>query len=162
MSNIQEKHHRYLTETLALREELEGGFLILAERLKKIRDERLWDDGNYEGFPDFLREMRVSEATASKLIGVYEKFILIGGIDPKELVTQGWTNLSIFLPIIGNKKDAQDIFTKVAPLDRTDALRVYQEMKSGKSMEDCSHEWVELRYCRKCNLRERLYEEGKK
>ena len=152
MTTLKETTNKYLEATLALREELEGGFLILAERLKKIRDERLWAV-SYGTFEEFLREMRISAPTASKLIGVYEKFVVLGGIDPKELIKQGWTNLSIFLPLISSKKEAEEIFDKVAPLDRTDAMRTYQELKTGKSMADCDHDFYKLEVCKKCGVK---------
>lgn len=151
--SIKENNNKYLEATLALREELEGGFLILAERLKKIRDERIWAQ-EYESYEGFLREMRISAPTASKLVGVYEKFVVMGGVDPKELIKQGWTNLSIFLPKIKTKEDAIEIFNKVALLDRTDAMRTYQEMKLGVDMATCDHsDSYILKVCRTCGIR---------
>lgn len=146
-------NHSYLQETISLREELEGAFLILAERLYKIREERLWE-GEYVDFNEFIRETRLSKATVSKLTGIYEKFILLGGIPREEVAKTGWSNISLFLPMIQSKKDARDIFDKIAPLDRTDCERTYREMKSGVSMGECKHgDIYTLDICRDCGIK---------
>lgn len=147
-------HNDYLTATIALREQIESGFIILAERLKKIRDERLWETGEYDNFEAFVREMRISPSTASKLIGVYEKFVLIGGIPIEDVAKVGWTNISLFLPKIKTKEDAQEIWDKTHLLDRTDAQRTWQEMKLGVDMQTCNHDnSYFLRVCRSCGLK---------
>ena len=152
-NSISTTRYDFLQGTIALKNELEGGFLILAERLKKIRDERVWE-GSYENFEDFLREIDISKSAASKLIGVFEKFVLMGGIKPEELAVRGWTNLSIFLPLIHSKEDAQEIYDKVSLLNRTDAIRTYQEMKSGVEMAHCSHtNSYTIKVCRDCGIR---------
>lgn len=157
--SVTDKNVSYLHKTIQLREQLEGGFLLLAERLKKIRDERMFRD-EYDSFEDFLREIRISPATASKLIGVYEKFVILGDIAPEDLIKQGWTNLSIFLPLITSKKNAREIYDKVAPLDRTDAMRVYEEMKRGVDMGTCPHgDTYALEICRDCGIRMEKHED---
>lgn len=151
--SIEERNLEYLDETVALREKLEGGFIILAERLKAIRDERKFE-GVHESFPDFLREIRISEATASKLIGVFEKFVVMGGISPEEVAKVGWTNISLFLPLIQTQSDARRIWDETHLLDRTDAQRTYQEMKTGKAMKDCKHrDTYKLTVCRDCGIK---------
>ena len=153
MVNLQTSNHQYLEETVSLREKLEGGFIILAERLKKIRDTRIYDP-EYESFGDFLREIRISESSASKLIGVYEKFVLMGGIPADEVAKVGWTNISLFLPRIKTKDDAIEIWDKTHLLDRTDAQRVYQEMKTGVDMAECAHAEIRtLIVCTKCGIK---------
>lgn len=159
MQDVKISNHQYLEETIALRQHLEGGFIILAERLKKIRDHRIYDP-EHENFGGFLREIRISESSASKLIGVYEKFVLLGGIPADEVAKVGWTNISLALPAIHNKETAVELFHRFAPLDRTDALRTWHEIKTGIDMVECPHDEVRvLHVCRKCGIKLEHYEE---
>lgn len=152
-------NHDYLEGTIALRDQIEEGFLVLAERLKKIRDEQLYAS-EYDSFDSFIAELRVSRSTAYKIIGVFEKFILLGELNPADVARRGWGNLCLFLGFIKNKSDAREIFDRISPLTRTDASRELLEMKTGKSMKDCQHDFEEihLRQCRICGLKEKVYE----
>jgi hypothetical protein len=153
MPTLKATNNAYLEVTIAFREKLDEGFIVLGERLRKIRNERMYAD-EYDSFPDFLRELRLSESTASKLIAVYEKFVVLGGIPIEELGRQAWTNRAIFLPVISTKKDAVAIYNQVAPLDRTDAMRVYEEMKRGVDMGTCPHaETRTLIVCCTCGIK---------
>lgn len=153
MTTTPTEHNSYLSDTLALREHIEGGFIVLAERLRRIRDERMYDP-EYDSFGGFLREMRLSESTASKLIGVYEKFVVLGGIAPEDVARAGWTNISLFLPAIRTGEDARDIWERTHLLDRTDAQRTWQEMRSGVDMASCPHgETKTLHVCVRCGIK---------
>lgn len=146
-------NNQYLEETIKFREHLEGGFISLAERLKKIRDQRIYAE-EYTSFKDFLREIRISESAASKLIGVYEKFVLLGEIPIEEVAKAGWTNISLALPAIKDKETAVEMFNKFSLLDRTDALRTWQEIKTGVDMVSCSHTEVRiLHVCCNCGIK---------
>lgn len=146
-------NHEFLESTIALRDEIEQGFLVLGERLKKIRDEQLYEP-EYTDFEEFVAELRVSRSTAYKLIGVYEKFILIGGLDPATVAKQGWGNLCLFLGLIKNKADAQRIFDRISPLGRGDAAKELIEMKTGKPQADCKHlDTYTISVCRECGIK---------
>ena len=66
MKHVAISDRKFLRETLELRQSIEEGFLSLGERLKKIRDERMYEV-DYESFDHFLSELKVSPGTASKL-----------------------------------------------------------------------------------------------
>lgn len=160
MTNLFLERHNYLRETIGLKDELEKGFLVLAERLKKIRDEILYE-GNYDSFEDFIAELDMSRSTCYKLIAVYEKFILLGELDPQEVAKRGWGNLSMFSNMIGTKEKAREVFELVSPLSRSDAIKTLHEMKTGIAMATCSHadlEDIHFTECRQCHERIKVYE----
>ena len=152
-------NHEFLEGTIALRNQLEEGFLVLAERLKKIRDEQLYTN-EYDSFETFLMELAISRSTAYKIIGVFEKFVLLGEIEPGMVASHGWGNLCLFLGQIRTKEEAVAIFNRVSQLTRTDATRELAEMKTGKPQASCEHEWseVHLRQCAHCKLKEKIYD----
>lgn len=159
--NLAANNHEYLEGTIALRHQLEEGFLVLAERLKKIRDHHLYQH-EYESFDEFLLELRISRSTAYKIIGVFEKFVVLGEIEPERVARNGWGNLCLFLGQVHDKQSAREIFDRVAPLGRTDAMRELTEIKTGKPMATCAHDWqeVHLNQCRICGLKEKAYEKN--
>lgn len=156
--SIQLSNHEYIEQTIALKEQLEEGWIVLAERLLNIQSKQMWR-GSYDSWGLFLQDMGIPETTASKMIRVYKYFVLEAGVGADEMkrLKLGWTNLSIFLPRIeeGMKpKEIKELFDEVAPLDRTDAMRTYQEMKTGKKMAECKHLHVKhFTACQDCGIR---------
>ncbi|MDL5400733.1 hypothetical protein QSI00_24520, partial [Escherichia coli] len=79
-------------------------FLLLGERLKKIRDEKLYIP-SFEAFWCFAEEeIKLSESTCSRLISVYEKFILEWNIDPADVVAIGGWNEAYLIGKIATTK----------------------------------------------------------
>lgn len=159
MTNLFLERHNYLEETVSLRDELEKGFLVLAERLLKIKNERLYESA-YDTFEDFIAELRLSRSTCYKIISVYEKFILLGELNPHEVARFGWGNLSLFTKLIDTKEKAKEVFDQVSPLGRSDALKTLQEMKTGISMTTCQHTWQKICFneCTTCGDRAKIYD----
>ena len=143
----------YCQQTLALKKTLESGFLTLAERLKKIKEEGLWE-AEWGSFAEFLMEMKISEATASKLISVYDKFVLEYGIDQEKLAGVGWSSLYEILPLCDTVGSAREMVEKATLLKRDELREEVREARVG----ECDHEWVEvhLRQCTKCAKREKI------
>lgn len=148
-----------LQECISLRHSLEVGFLKLGEYLKKIREEKLFE-GKYESFEDFLLELRVSKATASKLEAVYEYFILKYRFPSKTIAQIGWSSLYEIqrkLPKGIKKKEVEQWIDKGKLLTRVDTTRELDTMNAGEH----EHDWYELRLrvCRVCHLREKIYDD---
>lgn len=147
-------NYGYCKETLTFKVKLEEGYLVLAERLKKIRDERLFAQG-WEYFGDFLEEMHMSETTASKMINIYEKFVLEWKFSSEDLLQAGgWSSIAETLPIVKTREDAEDALLQAGTLTRGDLRKYVTEKKTGKPMDLCLHEdSYNINICRSCGER---------
>lgn len=148
---------RYCEETIKLKTGIEASFLALGERLKRIKEEVLFED-QWSDFGAFLAEMKLSESTASRLIGIYETFVLKYQIAPAQIAQAGgWTVIADILPVVNSKKDAKYWLDQATTLTRTDLRRELMEIKKGRLMSECKHKnTFTLRVCVDCGLREKL------
>jgi len=149
-------NQKYIAETIELKHKIEGAFIDMGQRLKKIRDERLYE-GSYDSFPEFLKEMDISESTASRIISVFSFYIEKHGIKREKLAQAGWGNLYTLMKLTDDKttkKKVVEIVEKGVLLRRED---IAEEVRDYKHPE-CRHEWRELhlRICEKCNKREQI------
>ena len=156
MNALKISNHKYLSDTVALKETIETGFINLAERLYKIRQDRIWD-GEYDNLEEFLLELDLSLPTCSKLCSIYENWVLKGGVKVEALAGANWTSLYEFIPLLekGNPKELVD---ELKLLTRADAIEKVRELKN-----PCSrHEWedVHFRQCKKCFKREKVYQDN--
>ena len=74
----------YCKETLQFIETISQSFLVLGERLHKIQSERLWET-DYSSWEEWVEETKMSAGNISKLISVYETWILDCKVDPAKL-----------------------------------------------------------------------------
>lgn len=154
------QNYSYLTDTIELKKTIEVSFLTLGERLSKIRHEKLWSDG-YTSFEEFLEEAKLSPATASKLINIYQRFFIEWKFPQEKLVEAGgWTVVATLLPVCKTREQAEDWLGRSHLLTRSDMEKEIKELKTGLPMKDCLHtnSYV-IRVCRDCGNRERIYEE---
>lgn len=142
--------YKYCTETIELVTRLEEGFLLLGERLKKIRDNKLYLPVQ-DTFYDFLVECRMTESKASKVISVYEKFIEEYKFKPEQLTQIGWSLLYESIGLINNKKEAKEIVHELANRQDKDGRVYLLELKRGVSQDTCEHANTYIMYvCRDC------------
>jgi hypothetical protein len=163
MTNLTIKKE-YCEETIRLKENIEVAFLDLGERLMRIRDERLYEN-NWDAFEDFLMEVKISSGTASKLINIYQRFVLEYKISTKKIaLAGGWSIVAECLPLVKTKDEALEWLEKAGFMTQTDIRREMKEAKTGIMMKDCEHDWtyIKFRTCEKCSLKERVYEEKSK
>ena len=73
---------------LSLKRDLEANFLTLASLLCLIKRDRLYEN-EYEAWWVFLDDLRLTEATASKLMKVYTTFIEQYKIAPAKVASSG-------------------------------------------------------------------------
>ena len=146
----------YCQETINLKKGLESGFIVLAERLAKIKQEEMWKE-QWSSFSEYLAEMRITDATASKLIAVHRLYVEKYQIDEQLLVETNWSTLYEIRELVGEKPKAEviQIIKDFSVLKRDDAREVLREAKNG----ECLHDWreVHLRVCNKCNKKEKIY-----
>jgi hypothetical protein len=161
MTNEIEKRN-YCEETLSLKRDIEVSFLDLGERLQRIRDDQLYFP-SWDTFEDFMMEMKMSAGTASKLINIYQRFVLEYKISTKAIAKAGgWSIVAECLSIVKSKEEAVEWIEKASLMTQTDIRREIKEAKTGIPMSECKHDWVSLRFCKCCGLRERTYEDESK
>lgn len=160
MTKALEKNHTYLQKTIEMKFAIEGGYLVLAERLAKIRDEELFSP-EYENFVAFLDEMNISEATASKMINIYQRFVVEYGISKDVIIAAGgWSTTAELLPHAKDRETTLKLIDKISGLLPGDRRRAMRELKTGIDMDSCKHEWdeIHIKQCKKCGERQKIHE----
>lgn len=148
----------YCNDTLALKNSIEIDFLELGKRLKNIRDNRLFES-QWESFSEYVLEFKnLSEGTVSKLINIYEKFVVEYGFAPEQIAEAGgWTVLAETLPVVKTAKQAEHWLLQATALTRSDLRRSISEQKTGIEIENCTHpRKYTLCICPDCALREKV------
>ena len=151
-----DKNYKYVTETVALVKNLEEGFLVLGERLKRIRDERLYLP-SYDNFEIFLMECRLTPSKASRLISVYETYVEKFGFDPEKIAAVGWSLLYEAVPLLISKQKATEVLHELTERADRDGRIYIREARSGLAQEDCAHRDVYvLKVCRTCGDKQKI------
>jgi hypothetical protein len=145
----------FCAETVRLKEEMESNFLSLGLRLMRIRDERMFEP-EHENFEDFLNDdLNMSKATASKLIAIYHKFVVLYEIPEKTLKQAGQDKLKEILPVVKDKESALEWVEKAIILRWRDSIR--KEVSHHRRHTDplkCEHiNTYQLVVCRDCKER---------
>ncbi len=156
MNALKITNHEYLKQTVELKSTIEEGFIKLAERLYKIRGERLWES-EYDTLEEFLLELDLSLPTCSKLCSIYENWVLKAGVKVETLAGSSWTSLYSAIPLL-EKQNANELAAELKLLTRADAIEKVRE-----TMKPCAkHDWedVHFRQCRKCMKREKVYQDN--
>lgn len=152
------QNNQYLKETLLIKKRLESSFFELAERLKKIRDERIYQDGGFNTFAEFCFEMKMAESTASRLIAVYQRYCLELGMDKEKLSIVGWTQLYSMLPLAVSKEKTEELVEEAQHLRRDDVSKMVKERKNPE-LAKCEHSRTYLlRICEDCGDKYRVYD----
>lgn len=150
----------YCNQTIYLKKNIEKNFLVLGENLKNIRDARLYYP-QWEDFETYCWELDLSEPTASKLINIYEIFVLACGITSDRLASsKGWSSLAEALPLIKSKEDAERYLHLRDTLRAKDYRDTIRAEKKGQPIELCSHSnSILIRWCKTCGYKHQEYEE---
>lgn len=156
---LVESPSEYCASTIALKKTIESGFIVLGERLARIKAEKMWES-QWSSFAEYLHEMNINEGTASKLIAVHQTYVQKYGLDENLLIEAGWSNLYEVRNIAGeskNKQEVEDLVRKVTTLKRDDTREMVREHKNPH----CDHNWIEihLRQCTECAKREKIYDD---
>lgn len=153
--DIEKNNKKFCDDVMGLKKNIEISFLEIGKRLKVIRDDEKFRP-YWETFDDYLIEMRMTKGTASKLINIYEKFVLEFKMAVPLLAEVGWSPLSEILPVVKTKKDAVH-WVKVATDNPLRELRdEIREKRTGIDQSKCRHKegWVTIRICKVCKLKE--------
>jgi hypothetical protein len=148
--NIASANFDYCEKTLALKGNLELSYLDLASRLHKIQINKMYEP-NYETFDDFLQEMKISRATANKLINIWVRFIIQFKIKPKMLADAGgWSVVAEILPHASSKKQAERWLRDAKENKRGDLRKNLKEHTTGQDMRLCKHKNLRAVMFNKC------------
>jgi len=139
-------------EAIALKDVIGEGILTLGKKLKDIRENRYYHP-THETFWQFCEEdMKMSDSKASRLISVYEFFILKHGISPTKVLELDSWDTAYKISLTAKSKDEAERLLDLVPSE------LKKEMAGLKNGEH-KHEWVEthVRQCKICQLREKIY-----
>ena len=136
----------FLRETASLYKDISNRYFELAARLSHIRGQHLWKNG-YESFSDYLDDTKISQATASKLIQVYESYILPGHFTPMQLDGTPYSSLYEAIPLL-KQHNPQEVVEMAKRLTRDE---IKSEVKDDKHP-DCEHVQT-IVICVKCHRR---------
>jgi hypothetical protein len=138
-------------KALALKHDIEKSFLALGKLLHEIKEKRLFEEG-FESWGEFLMEMRMSESMSSKLITIYQRFILELQITPKRIAEAGgWTVVYDLVPLAKDKESAEDWLDRAGSMTRSDIKKEAMVARGLPEPKDCEHEWAKC--CVKCGMR---------
>ena len=148
-----------LASAFELKRDLEGRFLELGRVLKLIRDSKAWS-AHYQSFDNpanhnFLVDLGMKKSTANRLILIYEKFVLEGGVSPTRLLEVGSGKLGETIAYIKNKEDVEEMLSLAVASPTQAVLRSrLREIRTGVSQDDCAHnDTYEITICRSCGHR---------
>lgn len=149
-----ETKHEYLKSTVSLIQGIEEVFILLGSRLKKIRDEQMYLP-EYESFYDYLVECRLTESKASKLITVYEVFILEYNFDNEEVIAAGgWSLLYESVKFIKSREDAAVMLHELSHRHDRDGRAFLLEKQRGVGQAECAHaDTYAITVCRDCGVK---------
>ena len=145
-------------EAIELKKVIETHFLALGEKLLRIKTEYLYKP-HFGSWSVFLDEIRMSESAASRLMGIYRKFVVDYKIAPAQIAEIGISHMQDILPHADTKEKAKELVHFAETLTRQHLREELQELKTGKEMRDCTHKRSYIiKICPDCGLRERVYE----
>lgn len=154
MNEIQNK--QYCDNAIALKENIETNYLRLAEVLKIIRDQRLYQP-MHSTFKEFMMELDISEGTASKMIQVWDKLVNEYEIPESEIVAiNGWSKAYLIAKNVKTKDEAVEFVERAKIATRGHLEADIKEKYQGVDQDKCPHEFRTLKTCKKCNYK---YEE---
>lgn len=163
---VDTANYEYCEQTIELKKTIELSYLEMAERLYRIKLNRMYLPA-YESFGDFLQEIDLSEATASKMINIWVRFVIEYQIAPQLMADAGgWTIVAEILPFAVSKKAAENWLEEAKALrSRAKLRKSLKEAETGIDMRHCKHEHFEtitFDKCLNCHETWRTYEEFEK
>lgn len=152
-------NHKYCKDAIALEGVGRTVFFSLAKMLHTIREQRLYEP-YWDSWMSYCYEFKdLSPASISKLMAVYQRFILEYKYTPEELSeSAGWTKLYQIAPHIHSRKEAEEWLEKAKTQTRQDLAKEITEAKTGVLMSECKHPMTYvIEVCEDCGNRERIF-----
>ncbi len=164
MENIpllsEKKRHEICNHAIELKNDIEFRFMELGGLLHEIRENNYFEAG-WTSWEEYSMELKISQATISKLIRIYEVFVLKYEFSPAKIAEAGgWSVVAELLPDVietTEKAQVEGWLSEAKALPRTDLRRAITERRKGIDMEDCGHEdTYTIKICRRCGARWKL------
>jgi hypothetical protein len=156
----EERRHDLCLIAIGLKKNIEVSFLELGGALHEIKERRHYEAG-WSSWEEYLLELKISQSMVSRLIRIYEVFVLKYEFAPRQIAEAGgWTTVAQLLPEI--KEDTPKLrvntwLTEMIGLTRSDALGAIKDRKRGYTAEECEpHDTYTIKICRKCGERWKL------
>lgn len=156
----EDENKKYCDSTLELEKGARMVYLMLGERMYTIREQRLYEPF-WDTWTEYCMEFKdLSTSAISKIISVYEVFILEYKFTPEELANSGgWTKLYDILKHVHSKKDALKWLEMAETHSRQDLGKFLIEEETGVSMHECKHtKTYVVRICEDCGERTEVFE----
>lgn len=151
----EKKRLEFCNDTLAMEAKARLLYLQMGERFYRIKEKRLYE-GQWDSWQEYCMEFRdLSQGSISKMMSVYETFVLRYKFSTKKLAKAGgWTKLYATIAFIKSKKDAVEWLENSATMTRLHLEQTLTMAKTGISMDDCKHpDKVTIEYCPHCKAR---------
>ena len=153
----ENQKHNFCNDAIIAKRNIEWKFLEFGAMLHKIKAERYYEAG-WSSWEEFEMELKMSSATISKLLRIYETFVLRYEFKPQELAhVGGWSVVAEFLPLVKEdtpKKEIVGWLSGAKEQTRADIRRTITEKKTGVSMATCKHkDTYTITICRDCGER---------
>ena len=160
MSELETTNKDFCDTTLQLEQGARVVYLMLGERLNRIRENKLYEPA-WSSWHEYCMEFKdLSTGSISKIIAVYKKFIVEFGYEPTELAKAGgWTKLYEISKRVKTKADAEKWLGLAELSSRKDLNDHLIEDEVGIVMSECKHtKTYVVRICEECGDKERIYE----
>jgi hypothetical protein len=152
---------RYCEKAVMLEEAGRAMYLTLGEMLYNIQRDNLYQPF-WDSWQEYCMEFKdLNGSSISKLITIYEIFVIKYGFTIEELAKAGgWTKLYQLAIASPTKAKAKAWLAKAETYSRRDLEKFIVEAKTGIDMTTCKHKDAYLiRVCPDCGDRHRVYEE---
>lgn len=150
MMLTEEEAYNFCQETVQLAKGLRVGYMMLAQRLHRIKAQKLYQPV-HEKWYMYCDEIGIKEDLASKLTTIYEKFCREFGIDFEEIKEIEYSKLYMIKPVCETKELAEHWIDEAKELTSRDLRKKIQEVTLNADQTKCPHADTYLvRCCREC------------
>lgn len=161
MSKLKETNYNFCVDCIKWKEQIELAFIVLGEKLSRIRDENLYEE-SWESFEDYLKEIKMQPSVASRLITVYNKLVKEYELEPKMVASAGgWSNAYEISKKSQTKEEAAEWLERFEYADSQKTVgSLKKELRTGIKQDDCGHlDTYLIRVCNNCGEKIREYED---
>lgn len=110
----------------------DGLFLVIGKLLKDVRDDKLYEDMDYDNFGQFLasEELGFSREKAYMCIKTYEYYIEYLELDPEHVGQMNISRLSMMVPMLKQIEDKTDAVKQIEQMNNLRHNDFVREVKN--------------------------------
>lgn len=160
----EKEAYAYCEETIALKNQIEGAYLVMCSRLHKIKSDGLYVHAGYDSWSLFLDEMKIDKGKADQMVRIYDLMVLQYGIAPKMIEEAGgWSVVAEILPIADSKENTEEALEFAKGALKKDVRLYVRDKKYGTTGKLCAHEnHYTVEICTDCGERHRVFSDEAK